>query len=117
MSQAMPDKAPLIVTVPMWIILALNIILNLSGAWLIVSYLLNTKTPNFNSVLLPSLSVLLTLVSAIGTVVLRRWAAIVFVLLTVIGMLPLFAGRLNGPGLALNFLSCVVVLLAFRWMR
>jgi hypothetical protein len=110
MSQAMPDKAPLIVTVPMWIILALNIILNLSGAWLIVSYLLNTKTPNFNSVLL-------TLVSAIGTVVLRRWAAIVFVLLTVIGMLPLFAGRLNGPGLALNFLSCVVVLLAFRWMR
>jgi hypothetical protein len=111
------ERPPLYMTIPLWIILGLNIILNLSGAGLIVSYLVSAKTPNITSTLLPILSVIMTLISAIGAGLMRRWAAIVFVVLTVIGMLPLFAGRLNAPGLTLNFLSCIVVLLALRWMR
>jgi hypothetical protein len=111
------ERPPLYVTIPLWIILGLNIVLNLSGAGLIVSYLVSAKTPNFTSTILPIFSVVLTLISAIGAGLMRRWAAIVFVVLTVIGMLPLFAGRLNAPGLTLNFLSCIVVLLALRWMR
>jgi hypothetical protein len=111
------ERAPLYLTIPLWIILGLNIILNLSGAGLIVSYLISSKAPNVLSVLLPIFSVLLTIISAVGAGLMRRWAGIVFVVLTVIGMLPLFAGRLNAPGLTLNFLSCIVVLLALRWMR
>jgi hypothetical protein len=111
------ERPPLYINVPLWIILGLNIILNLSGAGLIVSYLVSAKTPNVTSTILPILSVILTLISAVGTGLMRRWAAIVFVVLTVIGMLPLFAGRLNAPGLTLNFLSCLIVILAFRWMR
>jgi hypothetical protein len=111
------ERPPLFVTIPLWIILGLNIVLNLSGAGLIVSYLVSAKSPNITSTILPILSVILTLISAIGAGLMRRWAAIVFVVLTVIGMLPLFAGRLNAPGLTLNFLSCIVVLLALRWMR
>jgi hypothetical protein len=111
------ERPPLYVMIPLWIILGLNIVLNLSGAGLIVSYLVSAKTPNFSSTILPILSVILTLISAIGAGLMRRWAAIVFVVLTLIGMLPLFAGRLNAPGLTLNFLSCLIVILALRWMR
>ena len=83
------ERPPLYVTIPLWIILGLNIVLNLSGAGLIVSYLVSAKTPNFTSTILPILSVIFTLLSAVGTGLMRRWAAIVFVVLTVIGMLPL----------------------------
>ena len=111
------ERPPLYISLPLWIILGLNIILNLSGAGLIVSYLVSAKSPNITSTILPVLSVILTLGSALGAGLMRRWAAIVFVVLTVIGMLPLFAGRLNAPGLTLNFLSCLIVILAMRWMR
>jgi hypothetical protein len=111
------ERPPLYITVPLWVILGLNILLNISGAGLIVSYLVSAKTPNVSSTILPILSVIFTLLSAVGTVLRRRWAAIAFVVLTVIGMLPLFAGRLNAPGLTLNLLSCLIVILALRWMR
>ena len=111
------ERPPLYATIVLWIILGLNIILNILGAVQIVSYFVSAKNPDITSALLPILSVTLTLVSAIGAGLMRRWAGIVFVVLTVIGMLPLFAGRLNAPGLTLNFLSCMVVLFALRWMR
>ena len=112
-----PERPPLFVTIPLWIILGLNIVLNLLGAVQIVSFFVSVKSPNITGTLLPIFSVILTLVSAINACLMRRWAAIVFVALTVIGILPVFVGKLNGPGLTLNFVSCVVVILALRWMR
>ena len=111
------ERPPLYVTVPLWIMLGLNIVLNILGAVQIVSYFVSAKNPDVTGTLLPILSVTLTLVSAIGAGLMRRWAGIVFVVLTVIGMLPIFAGKLNAPGLTLNFVSCLIVILALRWMR
>jgi hypothetical protein len=111
------ERPRLYVMIPMWIVLGLNIILNLYGAYTIVVFMLNSNIPRTDEVALAWVSVILTVLTALGTALMRRWAAIGFVVLSLIGMLPLFAGRLNVPGLTMNFLSCVVVLFAFRWMR
>jgi membrane protein implicated in regulation of membrane protease activity len=73
--------------------------------------------PNYVSMILPALSVVLTIVSSIGTGLLRRWAAIVFLVLTVLGMLSLFSGSFNAPGLGFYFLSIIAVILSWRWFR
>jgi hypothetical protein len=63
--------------------------------------------------------VIATIVTAFGTWFLRRWAAVSFLILTVIGTLSLVfpTPTANPSGLALNLLSCLVVVLAWRWLR
>jgi hypothetical protein len=119
------EPQPLPLRIFLWVILAINILLNAYIGLLLIGFLIRALTPNpvraiapnYVSMILPALSVVLTIVSSIGTGLLRRWAAIVFLVLTVLGMLSLFNGSFNAPGLSLYFLSLIAVILSWRWLR
>jgi hypothetical protein len=119
------ERQPMPLRIFLWVILAINILLNAYIGLLLIGFLIRALTPNpvraiapnYVSMILPALSVVLTIVSSIGTGLLRRWAAIAFLVLTVIGMLSLFSGSFNAPGLGLYFLSIIAVILSWRWLR
>ena len=119
------ERQPTALRIFLWVIVAINILLNAYIGLLLVGFLIRALTtnaerviaPNYVSTILPALSVVLTIVSSIGTGLLRRWAAVVFLVLTVLGMLSLFSGSFNAPGLGLYFLSIIAVILSWRWFR
>jgi hypothetical protein len=119
------ERPPLALRVFVWLMMAINILLNIYAGLLLVAFLVRAVSPNasraippnFVSIILPSLSVLVTLISAVGTGMLRRWAAIVFLVLTVLGMLSVFGSGFNAPALALYVLSIAAVIFSWRWLR
>jgi hypothetical protein len=119
------ERQPMPLRIFLWVILAINILLNAYIGLLLIGFLIRALTPsaerviapNFVSTILPAVSVVLTIISAVGTGLLRRWAAIVFLVLTLLGMLSLFSGSFNAPGLGLYFLSVIAVILSWRWLR
>jgi hypothetical protein len=119
------ERQPLALRIFLWVILAINVLLNAYIGLLLIGFLIRALTPNperaiapnYVSMILPAVSVVLTIVSSIGTGLLRRWAAIVFLVLTVLGMISLFNGSFNAPGLGLYFLSIIAVILSWRWLR
>jgi hypothetical protein len=119
------ERPPLALRIFLWLMMAINILLNIYAGLLLVAFLVRVTTPNaarvvppnYVSTILPTLSVLVTLISAVGTGMLRRWAAIVFLVLTVLGMLSVFGSGFNAPALALYILSIVAVIVSWRWLR
>jgi hypothetical protein len=119
------ERPPVALRVALWVMMALNIALNIFAGLLLVAFVMRGLTPNasrviapnYGSVIVPAISVLVTIISAIGTGMLRRWPAIIFLVLTMIGMLSVFGGGFNAPALALYVLSIAAVIVSWRWLR
>jgi hypothetical protein len=119
------ERPPTALRVVLWAMMAFNIALNIFAGLLLVAFVMRGVTPNasrviapnFGSVIVPAISVVITIISAIGTGFLRRWLAILFLTMTVIGMLSVFGSGFNAPALVLYVLSIAAVIVSWRWLR